>query len=40
MQKGNYSEQRKIIMDDTMKNLKSDKPLEDIITEIYQETTI
>ncbi len=30
----------KIIMDDTMKNLKSDKPLEDIITEIYQETTI
>ncbi len=29
----------KIIMDDTMKNLKSDKPLEDIITEIYQETT-
>lgn len=30
----------KIIKDDTMKNLKSDKPLEDIITEIYQETTI
>lgn len=30
----------RIIMDDTMKNLKSDKPLEDIITEIYQETTI
>lgn len=30
----------KIIMDDTMKNLKSDKPLEDIITEIYQEATI
>lgn len=30
----------KIIMDDTMKNLKSDKPLEDIITEIYQETTL
>lgn len=30
----------KIIMDDTMKNLKSNKPLEDIITEIYQEATI
>lgn len=30
----------KIIKDDTMKNLKSNKPLEDIITEIYQETTI
>ncbi len=30
----------KIIMDDTMQNLKSNKPLEDIITEIYQEATI
>ena len=30
----------KIIMDDTIKNLKSNKPLEDIITEIYQEATI
>ncbi len=30
----------KIIMDDTIQNLKSNKPLEDIITEIYQEATI